>query len=712
MVFPGRVMHQPDAATQWWIEAASAEGIDLTVVADDAITLTAGSSVAEVIGAGGRIERIEAARFDFALLRGYMPEISMWLESCGVTVLNPWQAMERSRNKWLTHLLLEEHGIPSISTRFNVAGEYGGVYPGPIVIKPAEGSQGRGVRLLESEKELTCCPGCIAQPFMESSRGRDLRVWVVDGHAVAAVERIGTGGDFRSNHSLGGSARLIAPVPEEASDLAVRATAATGLFFAGVDLLYAPGGGYAVCEVNGNAGFRTLASCAGPDLPRSVMKAVAAMLDNKYRRAVELIDGSYAAFHKVGAKAYDPGLGTPRMVDELLGSPSRRFRSIHIAGTNGKGSTAHTIAAVMQSAGYRTGLFTSPHLLDMRERIRVDGRMMSRDAVSRFMERWEAVKGDLSLSFFELTTAMAFDYFARMGVDIAVIETGLGGRLDSTNIITPELSVITNISLDHTAILGDTPEAIAAEKAGIIKPGVPVVIGEASGGVRKVFEDKASALGSPCFFAEEVDPITRVDENAEGRPVYTTGRFGVVGGELTGECQRLNAATVLTALGVMADRGWRVTPEAVAAGMADVTGLTGLHGRWEVMCRKPLVVTDTGHNPGGWRHTVRRLARYRGVKCLLLGFMADKDIREIFGMLRGLDGVSLYVTSPEGERAMQPDKLAQLAIECGLSVYGVYASVSEGMKKALAEMGEGDMLLAGGSTFVVAEVMRLLAAER
>ena len=284
--------------------------------------------------------------------------------------------------------------------------------------------------------------------------------------------------------------------------------------------------------------------------------------DEKYKEALDELYNSFNAFHKVGAAAYCPGLDTALALDKAFGNPAQKIACVHIAGTNGKGSTAHTLAAVLSASGYKTGLFTSPHLIDFRERIRINGEMIPKERVVNFMERWREMKLPLSPSFFEITSCMAFDYFAQEEVDIAVIEVGLGGRLDSTNIITPKISIITNISLDHTALLGSTEEEIAVEKAGIIKPGVPVVIGEAEGKVRRVFEEKAHQSSSPIVFAGESGAVRSVKGEENETPVYDTP-FGLIRGELTGSWQHKNAATILTTLIELQALGFsRITPEA------------------------------------------------------------------------------------------------------------------------------------------------------
>lgn len=420
-----------------------------------------------------------------------------------------------------------------------------------------------------------------------------------------------------------------------------------------------------------------------------------------YDEAIEWLYAQLPMFQRVGAPAYKPGLDTARKLDAAFSHPHHRYRTIHVAGTNGKGSTAHTIAAVLQSAGYHTGLYTSPHLVDFRERIRVDGAMIPRDAVVDFIDRYRAMDAGCSPSFFELTMTMAFDWFAASSVDVAVIETGLGGRLDSTNIISPDLCVITNISFDHTAFLGDTLPAIASEKAGIIKSGIPVVIGEAEGEVRGVFERKADETGSPIVFAEDRMPVA-VCRRSDNCWIYEGTPFGCVRGELSGDCQPRNAATVMTALEQLQKLGYRIDDEHVRDGFAGVCGLTGLAGRWMRLSDDPIVVCDTGHNAGGWEYISRQLAAMDCRKHLVIGFVSDKDVSHILGMMP--KDAKYYFTQASIARAMPADELAEAAACHGLQGE-IVPDVEAAYKKALGECAEGGMVFVGGSTFVVADLL-------
>ncbi len=433
-----------------------------------------------------------------------------------------------------------------------------------------------------------------------------------------------------------------------------------------------------------------------------------------YNEATDFLFNSLPMFQVQGAGAYKPGLDTVRTLANAFGDPQRRLRCIHIGGTNGKGSTAHTLAAILSASGLSVGLFTSPHLVDFRERIRVDGNMISEDEVVDFTERFLAnsTLRALQPSFFELTTVMALEFFARRRVDIAVIEVGLGGRLDSTNIITPDLCVITNISLDHTALLGDTPEAIAAEKAGIFKPDVPVVVSEAEGAVRSVFEKHAAETGSPIMFACD-KPLYLSASQQHDHILYRATPWGDLRGELCGDCQKLNTAGILLAVKTLIDKGYPITDRAVADGMACVCEMTGLKGRWMTLGSGPLVICDTGHNIGGWkylaprlRHESERLAAQSSRLHIVLGFVNDKNIDPILDLISGIPA-EFHFVAPDIRRARSAAELAAEAARHGI-IGTIHESVAEGYKKALAESGKGDMVFIGGSTFVVAELLSAL----
>lgn len=424
-----------------------------------------------------------------------------------------------------------------------------------------------------------------------------------------------------------------------------------------------------------------------------------------YEETLDYLFTRTPMFQSIGAGAYKPGLDTVRALSEMFGNPHKRLKTIHVGGTNGKGSTAHTIAAVLQSAGYKVGLFTSPHLLDFRERIRVNGEMIDKEKVSGFADRFIKKGGEsLSPSFFELTTIMAFEYFADSEVDVAVIEVGLGGRLDSTNIIIPDLAVITNISKDHTALLGNTLSEIAAEKAGIIKESVPVVIGESAGEVRKVFSDMAKRMNAPIYYADDLEEFKSA-EAIYNAIFYKGTRWGELTGELCGDCQTKNTATILCALDRLAEKGYSLTPEAVVKGFGNVCELTGLAGRWMKICDNPTVICDTGHNVGGWEYLSKRLTTFGDKLHMVIGFVNDKDISGILAMMPR--DAHYYFVKPSVNRGLEAEKLAELAEEAGLSSM-TFKTVEDGYKAALSQMKEGDTIFVGGSTFVVADMLAFI----
>lgn len=421
-----------------------------------------------------------------------------------------------------------------------------------------------------------------------------------------------------------------------------------------------------------------------------------------YTEAIDRLYSSVPAFHSIGAGAYKPGLATSRLLDDWAGNPHRRYATVHVAGTNGKGSTSHTLAAILSAAGLRTGLYTSPHIFDFRERIRVDGRMIARAQVADFVERWlgwSKNHPEIQPSFFELTSTMAFEHFAREKVDVAIIETGLGGRLDSTNIIDPVLSVITNISLDHTAFLGDTLAQIAAEKAGIIKPGVPVVIGERHPETDPVFLSRAREVGVPISFAAPVVGEVRDEGN-----YYPSTPFGPLRGELRGECQIRNTATVLAAVERLREH-YDIPDRAVADGVGGVARLTGLFGRWTTIASTPLTVVDTGHNEGGWRLIVDELRRvHQAPRHLIMGFVADKDLSHILPLLEPLrEELTLWFSAPSCQRGLPASALQARAAEYGFTGRAV-ADVNEAVRLARAEAGPDGFVLIAGSNFLIADL--------
>ena len=429
--------------------------------------------------------------------------------------------------------------------------------------------------------------------------------------------------------------------------------------------------------------------------------------NKRYAKTLEFLYSQLPAFERDGASAYKPGLDRALALEASFGNPHTSFPTIHIAGTNGKGSTAHTLAAILQSAGYRTGLFTSPHLLDFRERIKVDGEMITEEEVIDFVDRFQAANLDIAPSFFELTTTMAFEHFRNRNVDIAVIETGLGGRLDSTNIIIPVLSVITNISLDHTGLLGNTRALIAAEKAGIIKAGTPVVIGERDSETGPVFDAKAAEVKAPVIYSPEQHPIIGY-ETENGQPHYLTEEYGEIVGELNGDYQLSNAATILVAVDTLRGLGYRLTPDAVKRGFGHVCELTGLMGRWMMVGKSPVVICDTGHNAGGWKYLAPQIDGLPGTKHIVIGFVDDKDVSGILRMISdSIKNYRFYFTQPSNHRALAAAAVREIAIGYGLDGE-VFDTVSDAYKKALADAGKGDSVYVGGSSYVVADFLTYL----
>ena len=431
-----------------------------------------------------------------------------------------------------------------------------------------------------------------------------------------------------------------------------------------------------------------------------------------YQETCNYLFSQLPMFEKQGASGYKEGLANTKALDEHFDHPHRNYRTIHVAGTNGKGSVSHTLAAILQSAGHRVGLFTSPHLVDFRERIRVYGEMISEDEVVGFVEEHRDFFEPLHPSFFELTTAMAFWYFKEQKVDIAVIETGLGGRLDSTNIITPILSVITNISYDHTQFLGNTEELIATEKAGIIKKGVPVVIGEANAHTRPVFARTAFEKQAPIIFAED-DPILvgNLDKDSD-HPAYVVilrvhdgKRFGEnrVAYELQGDYQEKNANTILWACDALEQNGWINGLDNIREGFAHVCEKTGLVGRWQRLQESPIVVCDTGHNVGGWEYLSAQLKRQDcDTMRIVFGMVDDKDIDTVLGMMP-IHAV-FYFTQATTHRAIPAEKVAEKAEDH--SLHGqVFHSVEDAYHAALTDASPRDFIFVGGSSYVVADLL-------
>ncbi len=435
-----------------------------------------------------------------------------------------------------------------------------------------------------------------------------------------------------------------------------------------------------------------------------------------YEKILEDIYNRFPVYQQVGSIALKPGLGNILAIDERMGHPHRKFKTIHVAGTNGKGSVSHTIAAILQSAGYVTGLFTSPHLIDFRERIRVDGCMIPKECVVDFMDRHDMFLNSIQPSFFEITTAMAMDYFERVGVDVAVIEVGLGGRLDSTNIITPDLSVITNIGLEHTQYLGDTLAKIATEKAGIIKPGVPVVIGERHPETDHVFEAKAAENNATIVFAEDV--VKMLDHKEENGMLIAQIEYARQqqrrqhAYSLTGLCQTHNLLTVLAAVEELKKLDYDITDLDVKEGMADVQGLTGLMGRWQKVASRPDMIVDTGHNAHGVKILTQQLeeqfSKYLHVH-IVWGMCNDKEPEKVLALLPR--DARYYFTQANVPRATQASELYEIGQRLGLNCH-FYPTVSQAINRAKRYAEPADLIFVGGSNFVVAEALELLLPEQ
>ena len=433
-----------------------------------------------------------------------------------------------------------------------------------------------------------------------------------------------------------------------------------------------------------------------------------------YQETCDYLFSQTANFEQQGASGYKPGLDTSMALDEHYGHPHEHFRSIHVAGTNGKGSVSHLMAAQLQGCGYSVGLYTSPHIIDFSERIRVNGKPISEEYVVAFVEEGRDFFEQQKATFFEIATAMAFKYFKDMDVDIAIVEVGLGGRLDSTNIITPILSVITNVSLDHTQLLGDSVEQIAMEKGGIIKRGVPVVIGETTPETRMVFDALAQEANAPIIFAEDEQEIVSWRLTPDGYMHYTAKHLGEFDCELTGDYQPRNMNTVVVALHKVVDLGYMcdcIEPEnnrkiqgEMNRAFRNVVKSTGLQGRWQTVRRNPTVVCDTGHNPGAWEYLSRQLA---AVKCrklrIIFGMMEDKDVYSVMSLLP--KDATYFFTKGSTKRALPETSLKVFAEQFGLKG-DCYPTVEQAYKAAMDRASSEDFIFIGGSNYVVADFMK------
>ena len=408
------------------------------------------------------------------------------------------------------------------------------------------------------------------------------------------------------------------------------------------------------------------------------------MLVKTYDETLEYLYAQLPMFHRIGAAAYKADLHNTHALMEILGHPERGLKCVHVAGTNGKGSTSHFIASVLQEAGLKTGLHTSPHLKELRERFKINGEMIPKEAVIGFVERYREQFEPVKASFFEWGVALALQHFREEQIDIAVLETGMGGRLDSTNVITPEVSVITNIGWDHMDLLGDSLEKIAAEKAGIIKPGVPVVIGEAQGEVAEVFRKKAEELNAPIEFIDHSGPLP-----------FPIG--------LEGDHQQKNARTALAAIKILRSKGWPIEEEHIRSGMLNVIGNTGLLGRWQKLAERPLTIADVAHNTDGVRVVRSLLAKQRFDRLhIVIGTVNDKDLDRVLAELP--KEAAYYFCKAGIPRGLEAEKLQAQAESKGLHGRS-YHSVAEAFTAARNAAAANDLVLVTGSVFVVAEVL-------
>lgn len=427
-----------------------------------------------------------------------------------------------------------------------------------------------------------------------------------------------------------------------------------------------------------------------------------------YQETIEFLFSSLPMFQRTGAAAYKANLDNTLEFDRVLGHPHRLFRSVHVAGTNGKGSVSHMLASVFQVAGYRTGLYTSPHLLDFRERIRIDGKLIHEKHVVEFVERNRAVIERIQPSFFEMTVAMAFDHFAREKVDMAIIETGMGGRLDSTNIIVPEISVITSISKDHTEFLGDTIEKIAGEKAGIIKEGVPVVLGKNEPSVRRVIEKTASAKNAAVILSDEQRRYNYRTLLLDSRTLFhytdiQAGKELAISSDLGGDYQGDNINTFLAAVSLLKKRFSMLSDAAVNEALLNVKRNTGLRGRWELLGSNPRIICDTAHNAGGIKLVMEQLGSVPAKKMhIVWGMVSDKSPELILPLLP--KNAEYYFTQPSIPRGMPVDRLLSCAKTNQLNG-GAYPTVEKAFLAAREKAGPDDTVFIGGSTFVVADLL-------
>ena len=431
-----------------------------------------------------------------------------------------------------------------------------------------------------------------------------------------------------------------------------------------------------------------------------------------YSETLDFLFNSLPMYQRVGKAAYKADMDNTLALMSYLGNPERKFRSIHVAGTNGKGSVSHFTASILQQAGYKVGLYTSPHLVDFRERIRINGAKIPEQEVVRFVADNKPFFESHSLSFFEMTVGLAFDYFAREQVDVAVVEVGMGGRLDSTNVVMPDLSVITNIGFDHTQFLGDTLSKIAFEKAGIIKPKVPVVIGETHPETKPVFLSRAAELEAPITFADQCYKIEPIPTDAPATLYFTVkpianSQLSILNCQLesplSGSYQLKNLATLMKVVELLPQFGYKISSENICNGIAEVVRTTGLHGRWELIDTNPNTICETAHNPDGINAMLEKLStlRYRHLH-IVYGCVNDKDYASILKMLPG--DASFYFTQPSVPRRLEVASLVATAHEIGLLGDG-FPNVHEAIAAARSAANPDDLVLVTGSIFLVADAL-------
>ena len=431
-----------------------------------------------------------------------------------------------------------------------------------------------------------------------------------------------------------------------------------------------------------------------------------------YQQTLDYMYSRLPMFQRIGSAAYKANLDNTVALCKLLGNPEREFKTIHVAGTNGKGSTSHLIASILQCSGYKVGLYTSPHLKDFRERIKINGEKIPEQVVTQFIEDHivPAVNNQLELSFFEMTVGLAFDYFAKENVDVAVIEVGLGGRLDSTNVIIPELSIITNISFDHKALLGNSIEAIAKEKAGIMKPSIPVIIGEKQEESKHVFIEKSAAINAPLIFASDVYKATNIRHLKTEKLVLTMDImrkgnlfFSNIESELLGLYQQKNIPTVICAVDELRKKDFYIPESCLRNGIKNVINKTGLLGRWQILNEHPLTIADTGHNEAGIKEVLAQIASTKHKQIhFVLGMVNDKDISTILSLLP--KEAIYYFAKASIPRALDAEELASQAAIHQLKG-NVYSTILEAFESAKTNAHEDDLVFIGGSTFTVAEVI-------